>query len=42
MQTVFLAVGIAVAALGAMTADAPTIGIAILAICLSCLIPDGV
>lgn len=42
MQTFFLATGLAVAALGALSGDLLTIGIAILAICLSCLIPDGV
>jgi hypothetical protein len=42
MQTFFLAVGLAVAALGAMVGDVWVIAAAIVSICLTCLIPDGV
>jgi len=42
LQTFFLATGLSVAALGAMTADVWTIGAAIAAICLTCFVPDNV
>lgn len=42
MQTFFLTTGLAVSIVGVMMGDVLTIALATIAICLACLIPDGV